>query len=67
MTLLARLYPLNILALIPEMVPYMIFFGPLFAGVFETLFRTFLLVFFTKNAANSREKILMAGLAWGYD
>jgi uncharacterized membrane protein YhfC len=43
----------------------MIFFGPLFAGVFETLFRTFLLVFFTKYAANSREKILMVGLGWG--
>ena len=42
-----------------------IFTGVLFAGVIETIFRALLLVLFTKQTADTKEKVIMAGLGWG--
>jgi len=37
----------------------------LLAGLFETLFRVVLILGFTKYVADSKEKLMMAGLGWG--
>jgi len=63
--LLARLYPLYLFATISELQPFMLFISALFAGIFETAFRVLLLLIFTKVTANSKEKVIMAGIGWG--
>jgi len=42
-----------------------IFTSKLFAGLFETIFRVLLLLTFTKQTADTKEKVIMAGLGWG--
>ena len=63
--LLVRLYPLYLFSTISELHPFMLFISALFAGIFETSFRVILLIFLTKITANSKEKVIMAGIGWG--
>lgn len=65
LALLLRVIPLNIVTSMLRSTTSVLFVSALFAGVFETVFRTFLFIYLTKQAASSLEKVVMAGLGWG--
>jgi len=65
LALLSRLPLLGLIASNPLLSQFYLILAPLFAGIFETAFRVLLIVLLPKYTANTKDKVIMAGLGWG--
>ena len=65
LALIIRAIPFMILMSIFGATRYTIYIITLLSGIFETVFRTLLFLLFTKFTADTKEKVIMAGLGWG--
>ena len=65
LALIMRAIPFMILISIFGVTTYIIYIYILFSGIFDTVFKVLLLLLFTKFTADTKEKVIMAGLGWG--